>query len=394
MAKKTYEQVVRELQNRLVELRKQPASQRVPGGSSTYGQVATAISTFLTTGQFSGLDPYSLTVVNQALNGSEFQGKPGAFQVRYAQEAGTGQPGDPRGGGGGGGQGGIAEMVQQGDTAGLGGIAGRAVAAASAAATGQKAGGTSTPPNAGAGYVDEFGGMLTGPGAGQSQRPSEAGIASQVAREQARVAAQKAAESGPPGGGSGNPGNFTDAQGLQLAEDDDRLVRFALQAAGLNPDRMNSFTRIVGRALVPLLRARRAAFGINSDATVGGLPQDIASFAKEFTTPGVSAFGNARAYADSVMGSENFKSAIAGLSDQDQVAAMFQSLLPLRYAGSNPLIQQSAADTFQRTQNQYNDQLFNVSGQQAAMPGGGIFVDWLNQQQNLDPITRRIFGIR
>ena len=94
------------------------------------------------------------------------------------------------------------------------------------------------------------------------------------------------------------------------------------------------------------------------------------------------------------MNSENFKNAIGGLTDQDQVAAMFQSLMPLRYAGSNPLIQQSAADTFQRTQNQFNDQLFNVSGQNDRMPGGGVFVDWLQQQQQLDPITRRIFGIR
>lgn len=58
---------------------------------------------------------------------------------------------------------------------------------------------TTPPPDPGAGYVDEFGGMLTGQGAGQSQRPTEAGIASQVARETARVAREKAAQqaSGP-----------------------------------------------------------------------------------------------------------------------------------------------------------------------------------------------------
>lgn len=97
--------------------------------------------------------------------------------------------------------------------------------------------------------------------------------------------------------GVGPQGNFTAAQGALLGEDDNQLVRFALQSAGLNPDRMGKFGQIVARMLAPLVAARRNAFGIAGGDNVGGLPQDIASFAKEFTTPGVNAFGHAADYA-------------------------------------------------------------------------------------------------
>jgi hypothetical protein len=70
---------------------------------------------------------------------------------------------------------------------------------------------------------------------------------------------------------------------------------------------------------------------------------------------------------------------------------MYQSLLPLLLGGANPLMQQAAADTSQRTAGAYNDATFNASG---ASPNGGIFSAWLNSQPNLDPIQRSIFGIQ
>lgn len=197
------------------------------------------------------------------------------------------------------------------------------------------------------------------------------------------------------GMGPTSGGGYTPGQAEVLSQDDDQLIRFAMQQAGLNPDRLTKYSKIAGRALVPLLRARRAAFGIAGDGNVGGLPDDIAGVAKSFTSGnGTNFYDQQRQYGQQAMQSENFKNAIAGLGDQEQVAAMFQSLMPLTYAGSNPLIQQSAADTFNRQQNQFNDAQFNGPLAGKADPSGGIFTQFLQNQQNLDPITKRIFGLR
>jgi hypothetical protein len=193
-----------------------------------------------------------------------------------------------------------------------------------------------------------------------------------------------------PGGGT-LPGGFTAAQGGILSEDDNQLIRFALQAAGLNPDRMGKFGQIAAKMLAPLVAARRNAFGIADGSNVGGLPQDIASFAKEFTTPGADFFGNAANYARQTMGSGGFTNAVNALGNPDQQIAMYQSLLPLLFGGSNPLIQQAAADTSQRTAAGYNDATFNASG---VSPNEGIFSAWLNSQPNLDPLQRSIFGLQ
>lgn len=200
------------------------------------------------------------------------------------------------------------------------------------------------------------------------------------------------ATTSPGGGGTGLPGGYSAAQGTVLAGDQNQLQRFALQAAGLNPDRMGRFGQLIAGMLAPLIAARRNAFGIQGGQNTGGLPQDIASFAKEFTTGGVDAFGNAQQYAQGVLNSPELRQYTSGLSNPDQAQAMYQSLMPLLFAGSNPLIQQSAADSAQRVQGQYNDQVFQNNG---IDPNGGIFPQWLDANaQKFDPLTRRIFGLR
>lgn len=191
---------------------------------------------------------------------------------------------------------------------------------------------------------------------------------------------------------NGLPGNFTGAQATSLSQDDAMLLDFALRAAGLNPDRMTRFSKIAMNALKPLVQARRAAFGLtNGQGNLGGLPQDIASFAQGFTQKGNDFFGQAQNYANQVLNSDTFKNGVAGLGDTEQQQALYQGLMPLLFAGANPLVQQSAADTFGRDISQFNRADFNSSGQ--ALPASGVFTDWLRQQPNIDPITRRIFGL-
>lgn len=241
-------------------------------------------------------------------------------------------------------------------------IAQRAAQAAQAAASGASAQGgtgTSTTPPANAG----------------TPAPAQAGNA------------------GYPGGG---PGGYSAAQGNVLGQDNSFLQDFAARAAGLNPDKLTRFSKIAIQALAPLVQARRAAFGLmGGNANEQGLPQDIASFARDFTNGGANFFGNAQNYAQGVMNSDVFKNAVAGLQDQEQVQALYQGLMPLLYAGANPLIQQSAADVFGQTARNFNRQDFASLNGSAPKPGNGVFMDWLNQQgQQLDPITRRIFNIR
>lgn len=194
------------------------------------------------------------------------------------------------------------------------------------------------------------------------------------------------------------PGGFNPAQGNALSKDDDLLLSFALRAAGFDPNHVTRYSKLAAQALLPLLQSRRNAYGLSGGeggalANVGGLPQDIAQFAKDFTTKGMDFYGNAQRYAQQAMNGETFKNSIAGLADQEQVAAMYQSMMPLLYAGSNPLVQQAAGDTFRRQMENFNyrDAGFDLPGTPAS---NGVLMDWLGSQQNVDPITRRIFGLK
>ena len=206
---------------------------------------------------------------------------------------------------------------------------------------------------------------------------------------------QQVQQSTPTGGTTTGPGGYTADQAEVLSKDDAQLIRFAMQQAGLNPDRVTKFSKIAVNALAPLLRARRAAFGIANGQNKGGLPDDIAQMAAAFTHGGGSNFyTQQQQYGQQVLDSDNYKNAVAGLGDAEQQYAMYQSLMPLTYAGSNPLIQQSAADSADRQYNAFNDQDFRTTQAGGIDPSGGIFTKFLQQQTNLDPITRRVFGLR
>lgn len=203
------------------------------------------------------------------------------------------------------------------------------------------------------------------------------------------MAAQNAAT--PAAGGGGNPGGIGNTENLALGEDDDYLLRFALKSAGFNPDVATPAEKIAAKYLAPMVQARRAAYGLNDPAggNVGGLGQDIASFAKEFSTPGANFFGNASNYAKQILGGAGFAN-INGLKDPEQVMGAYASLLPLLYGGANPLVSQSAQDQTRKLFNMYKDA--DIHG--ADSGGAGIFQDWLARQKDLTPLIRSIFNMR
>jgi hypothetical protein len=197
----------------------------------------------------------------------------------------------------------------------------------------------------------------------------------------------------PPPQGSGSstlPGGFDAAQGDYLAGNDQELLRFAMRAAGFNPDVLTPATKIAMQALQGMVTARRAAFGGGSAGmNTGGLPQDIASFAKEYTTPGADFYGHARDYAQSLLGGKDFQSFISGLGDPMDQFGMYKAIAPLLYGGSNPMIQKSISDQLQRQQGLYQDQQLDTAGTPA---GQTTILDFIRNQPNLNPALRSIFG--
>jgi hypothetical protein len=190
-------------------------------------------------------------------------------------------------------------------------------------------------------------------------------------------------------GGGDVPGGFSANQANVLGEDSDYLLRFALKAAGFDPDVATPAEKIAAKYLAPMVEARRSAYGLMdpSGGNKQGLPQDIVNFAQEYSKPGANFYGNAAKYAQGILGGQGFQGGIAGIGDQEQRMAMYQALIPLLYGGSNPLIQQSTADQTKKLFNQYKDQ--DIQGGPNHI---GIFEDFVKQQQNLSPILRSIFG--
>jgi hypothetical protein len=190
--------------------------------------------------------------------------------------------------------------------------------------------------------------------------------------------------------GGGNPGGFTSQQGDFLVRDDPGLIRFAMQAAGFNPDIVTPASKIALQQLTALMQSRRAAYGLsNPDQNVGGLPQDIASFAKEYTTPGANFYGNARQYAQGILGGQNFQDFMGGVSDQTDKFSQYASLIPLLYGGSNPMIQQSVSDQLKNIYSKWNLD----SGMNPTAAGGkDDILGYIRNMPNLSPALRAIFG--
>lgn len=184
-------------------------------------------------------------------------------------------------------------------------------------------------------------------------------------------------------------GNWSAATGIGLAGDDNGAVRFALQQAGLDPDRLGHFGTIIARALAPMILARRNTVGLTGTGNTGTIPQELADFTKMFTTKGVDAFGEAAKYGQGILSNPNLATYLSNINSGEDQGQFYQGLLPLLYGGANPLIQQAAADSSTRYLNQYRDAELQGGGVQ---PGGGIFSNWLDSQPNVDPFVRRIFG--
>ena len=177
-------------------------------------------------------------------------------------------------------------------------------------------------------------------------------------------------------------------RGNMLAESDDQLARFAMMQAGFNPDIITRGSKVAMRNLIPIIEAYRAAFGAGAgqNSNVEGLPDFIAQAAKQYTSGTGGFYGNARKYAESVMGSPDFASFLSKVGDQDEQFGMMQALVPLLYGGSNPMVQQSVADQLKSLFGQFGDDEYNRGT-------NNTLTEFLTRNRDkLSPALRNLFG--
>lgn len=190
-------------------------------------------------------------------------------------------------------------------------------------------------------------------------------------------------------GSAGNPGGFGNVTAGALAEDDDYLLRFAMQSAGFNPDIITPGSRIAAQKLAPMVSARRNVYGLldPNGGNEGGLPQDIAQFAHDFTDKGTNFYQNATDYGKQILSGAGFAN-IGGVADQEKRMAMYQALIPLLFGGANPLVQQSAGDQTKKLFNLYKDADIRGGDQGKST----IFEDFVKQYAGMNPLLKSIFG--
>lgn len=362
------------------------------------GNNAPGIAAFLSSGAYSEMNPNEVALLTRLLRGTPWEGKPGQFYVDWraaAQQQGNPQAQqqqDQRQG--------QPVSQQQGPQAmpdvptgpGTIGYRGNVTGPSAIGATIPSVFDNNRPGGAqGAGPINNGQPVLNIPAAatGGVRDTSRLLPGQEYAQRSSGVPdAPPTAATDNGGQTGGNTGGINSSSfGDVLAGNDDVLMRFALQAAGFNPDIITPATKVAAQKLGALIKARRAAFGTgNAQQDTSGLGQDIASFAKEYTTPGSNFYQNARNYAQGILSGSDFQNNLNGVADQSSKFGLYQALVPLLYGGSNPLVQQSVSDQLGNVYNKWQmDEALNPAA-------NSDILQYIRSNPNLSPLLRSIFG--
>lgn len=190
-----------------------------------------------------------------------------------------------------------------------------------------------------------------------------------------------------PGLGGGSPvnnaagsGGLNAATSAAIAEDPDFAYNYMIRQLGLNPEIPGYFNNFLKQKFSPLLQARLAASQVQGGGAQGGQYLDqiggtVQGFGQGLFQQGGNFYGQLSDIARQALGG-GAQSYLGGLEDQGQVKGYLDQLQTLAYAGANPLVQQSLADTITRGYDQYKwDSLMRMNqGQQ-----GDPYLDWLRQ---------------
>ena len=161
-----------------------------------------------------------------------------------------------------------------------------------------------------------------------------------------------------------------------LASDPEMAYEYMTRQLGMNPDITTRFSRFMEQRFSPLLQSSLAASSIGDNANYKDVvDQLIANFGQAASTPGGTFFGDLRRQADQALQSEEGMGFLSGIADQDAVQQYLNQLAVARYAGSNPMVQQSIADQLEAAQRGFNWEDFQSSGQV------GKYLDWLRKSR-------------
>ena len=160
-------------------------------------------------------------------------------------------------------------------------------------------------------------------------------------------------------------GGLTAAQRLALSDDPNQAYRYMMQQLGYNPSAPGLLGNFLKKRFQPLLEARMAASGVTDNSNyMDTIDQIINEFGGNLFQKGGNFFGNLRDVG--TQAAQGARPYLDSLQDQNQAMQYMNQLGMLRYAGANPLVQQSVADEMQRGREGYQDEAFNreLAGQQ------------------------------
>lgn len=195
-------------------------------------------------------------------------------------------------------------------------------------------------------------------------------------------------------GGNGQNGNPGTAFGSDvLNANPDLAYQYMLRQMGWDPTIPSRFGDYLQKRFSPLLQANLAAQQVTGGGNQGATYLDniqnaIRNFAQGAGQQGGNFFANQRDLADSVLGNQNALDYLGQISDQQQVEQYLSQLETLKYAGANPMIQQSIADTIQRGQQQYDWDAFNQVN--TGQGQGDPYLTWLRN----NPLYNRYLGVK
>lgn len=195
-------------------------------------------------------------------------------------------------------------------------------------------------------------------------------------------------------GGNGQNGNPGTAFGSDvLSQDPDLAYQYMLRQLGWDPTAPSRFGDILKKQFSPLLQADLATSAVSGGGAGGAqyldnLQNTIANFARGAGQQGGNFFGNESAKAQNVLQDPTALDYLGQIQDQSQVEQYLNQLATLEYTGSNPLIQQSIADSLQSGQQQYDYDAFNQvnTGQSQGDP----YLTWLRNNAKYN----RYLGVR
>lgn len=184
---------------------------------------------------------------------------------------------------------------------------------------------------------------------------------------------------GAPGGG-GSAG-LSGAGAAGLADDPELAYQYMLRQLGIDPSIPGYFSSFLKQKFAPLLQARLAASalgeggapGIDNGRYLDQFGNTVQDFGRSLFQQGGNFYqGQADIAQRALQGAQPY---LSGLENQDQVKGYLDQLQTLAYAGANPLVQQSLADTIDRGYQQYKYNSFQQMN--AGQGAGDPYLEWL-----------------